>query len=68
MLTGKAPGEKIEQPSADQAEIARLTRQLDLTKRRLAKTEAALDIMGKAHARLDEISESADIEQRPPKR
>jgi len=39
-----------------------------LAKRRLAKTEVALDIMGKAHALLDEISESADTEQRPFKR
>jgi hypothetical protein len=39
-----------------------------LTKRRLAKTEAALDIMGKARALLDEISESADTDSRPFKR
>jgi hypothetical protein len=68
VLAGKAPGERIGRPSAQQAEIARLTRELDLTRRRLAKTEAALDIMGKAHALLDEISESADTEQRSAKR
>jgi transposase len=68
VLEGKAPGERIGRPSAEQAEIARLTRELELTRRRLAKTEVALDIMGKAHALLDEISESADTEQRPFKR
>jgi transposase-like protein len=49
-LEGKAPGERIGRPSPEQAEIARLTRELEPTKRRLAKTEVALDIMGKAHA------------------
>lgn len=68
VLEGKAPGEGIGRPSAEQAEIARLTRELELTRRRLAKTEVALDIMGKAHALLDEISESADTEPRPFKR
>jgi transposase-like protein len=68
VLEGKAPGERIGRPSAEQAEIARLTRELELTRRRLAKTEVALDIMGKAHALLDEISESADTEPRPFKR
>ena len=68
VLQGKAPGERIGRPSPEQAEIARLTRELELTRRRLAKTEVALDIMGKAHALLDEISESADTEQRPSKR
>ena len=64
VLEGKAPGEKVGRPSPEQAEIAKLTRELDLTRRRLAKTEAALDIMGKARALLDEISESADTEPR----
>lgn len=68
VLEGKAPGERVGRPSAEQAEIARLTRELELTRRRLAKTEVALDIMGKAHALLGEISESADTEQRPFKR
>ena len=47
LLAGKKPGEKIGRPSADQAEIARLTRELDSTRRRLAKTEAALDLWEK---------------------
>jgi transposase len=38
-----------------------------VTQHRLSKTEAALDIMGKAHALLAEISENA-LEPRSPKR
>jgi len=68
VLAGKKPGEKIGRPSAEQAEIARLTRELDLTRRRLAKTEAALDLVGKARALLEEFSEGADTENGPRKR
>jgi transposase len=68
VLAGKKPGEKIGRPSAEQAEIARLTRELGLTRRRLTKTEAALDLVGKAHALLEEFSERADTENGPRKR
>ena len=68
LLSGKKPGEKIGRPSADQAEIARLTRELDSTRRRLARTEAALDLVGKAHALLEEFSERADTDNRPGQR
>jgi transposase len=68
LLSGRKPGEKIGRPSADQAEIARLTRELDLTRRRLATTEAALDLVGKAHALLEEFSERADTEKKPRQR
>lgn len=64
VLAGKAPGEAIGRPSKDQAEIARLRRRLEVTERRLATTETALDIMGKAHALLESISESATDEPR----
>jgi transposase len=40
----------------EQAEIARLRRQLAVTQRRLGITEVALGIMGKAHELLEEIS------------
>jgi transposase len=53
----------VGRPTGDQAEIARLRRQLDLAERRLVRTEAALSIMGKAQALLEDISESVD---RPP--
>jgi len=68
VLAGKKPGEKIGRPSAEQAEVARLARELDLTRRRLAKTEAALDLVGKAHALLEEFSEGADTENGSRKR
>ena len=51
VLADKKPGEKVGRPSPEQAEIARLTRELELTRRRLAKTEVALDIMGKGAPR-----------------
>ena len=50
LLAGKKPGEKVGRPTADEAEIARLTRELAVARRRLATTEAALGIMGKVHA------------------
>ena len=54
------PGTRPGTTTAEQAEIARLRRELDRTTKRLATTEAALDIMGKAHALLESLSESAD--------
>jgi hypothetical protein len=67
VLAGKPAGERVGKPSAEQAEIARLRRDLDRAERRLATTETALVIMGKAHALLEQISESADTDQ-PRKR
>lgn len=68
VLAGKSAGARVGRPSAEQAEIARLRRQLDVAQRRLSRTEAALDIMGKAHALLEEISESAPEQPSPKKR
>lgn len=68
VLAGKQSGEKVARPSADQLEIARLTRELEAARRRLATTDAALGIMGKAHALLEQISESADIADQQRKR
>jgi len=64
LLEGKNPAAKVGRPNADQAEIARLRRQLAQAERRLATTETALDIMGKAHALLEQISESATDQPR----
>jgi transposase len=58
LLAGKAPGESVGRPSADQAEIARLTRELEVTHAKLSRTQMALEIMGKAHELLEEISRS----------
>jgi len=59
VLAGKQPGEKVGRLSAEQAEIARLRRQLDKAERRLVTTEAALQIMGKAHELLDVLTKSS---------
>jgi transposase len=58
MLRGKPAGSVVGRPTADQAEIARLRRELDVAQRRLARTETALVIMGKAQELLEDISES----------
>ncbi len=60
MLDGKEPGVPVGRPSGEQAEIARLRRRAEEAERKLATTEIALAIMGKAHALLESISESAD--------
>lgn len=67
-LAGKAPGEKVGKLSAEQAEIARLTRENARLTKRLDTTEAALDIMGKAHALLESLSERADSDEKRKKR
>lgn len=58
LLRGKPAGGVVGRPTADQAEIARLRRELDIAQRRLARTETALVIMGKAQELLEGISES----------
>ena len=68
VLAGKSAGAKVGRPTAEQSEIARLRRQLDVAQRRPSRTEAALDIMGKAHALLEDISESAPEQPAPKKR
>lgn len=68
MLAGKQPGTKLGRPSAQQAEIARLRRELAQAEAKLATTQTALDIMGKAHALLEQISKSAEPELKHRKR
>ena len=63
-----AGGTRIPKLTAEQAENARLKRQLEVTTRKLATTAAALEIMGKVHALLDELSERADNDAPPSKR
>lgn len=67
VLTGRKPGEQIGKLSAEQAEIARLTRENARLTKRLTTTEAALDIMGKAHALLESLSERADSDEKRTK-
>ena len=54
------PGRK----SAEQLENAKLRARAERAERELAKTQAALEIVGKAHALLELLSESADTEPR----
>ena len=68
VLAGKQPGEKVGRLTPEQAEIARLKRENARMSKRLATTEAALDIMGKAHALLETLSERADFDEQPKKR
>ena len=53
--------------SAEQIELEKLRRQNERLQADLKKTRMALDIMGKAHALLEELSESADNDN-PPRR
>jgi transposase len=50
--------------SSEQAEIERLRRANERLAADLARTKAALDVVGKAHALLELLSESADTEPR----
>ena len=68
VLDGKQAGQAVGRPSKEQAEIARLRRELDQAQQRLDRTETALEIMGKARALLDETSKSADTEPKRKKR
>jgi len=68
VLAGKKPGAKIGKLSAEQAEIARLTQENARLNKRLNTTETALDIMGKAHALLESLSERADFDEKHKKR
>ncbi|WP_250280278.1 hypothetical protein [Frankia sp. Cppng1_Ct_nod] len=54
--------EKKPVKSAEQIELEKLRRENERLKTRLATTETALDIMGKARALLQQVSESADTE------
>jgi len=58
LLQGKPAGESVGRASGEQAEIARLRRELQRTQARLARTETALQIMGKARELLEDISRS----------
>ncbi|TCJ33762.1 transposase [Parafrankia sp. BMG5.11] len=61
---GRVP-EKKPGKSAEQVELERLRRENERLKARLATTETALDIMGKARALLEQVSGSADTDQPP---
>lgn len=58
VLEGGKAGARIGKLTPEQAEIARLRRDLELANRRLARTEAALEIMGKARMLSQDLRES----------
>lgn len=59
LLDGKQPGEPVGRPTAEQAEIARLKRRLADAEQQLSRTEVALQIMGKAHELLEDLSKGS---------
>jgi transposase-like protein len=63
--SGTPPAAGRPRKSADQVELDRLRRQNEKLKSDLTKTRMALDIMGKAHALLEELSESAERDDPP---
>jgi transposase-like protein len=52
-------------PAADGAGLAKATRRAERAEAELAKTKMALEIMGKAHALLEMLAESADSDPKP---
>lgn len=63
-LGGLAPASRPGKKTAEQVENAKLKARAERAERELAKTKAALEIVGKAHALLEMLSESADTEPR----
>ncbi|MFJ8582629.1 hypothetical protein [Micromonospora sp. NPDC093277] len=66
--TRKSPVGENRRRSAEAAELERLRRRNERLEADLARTKAALEIMGKAHALLETLSESADDTPRPGRR
>lgn len=66
VLQGKKSGEVIGKLSAEQEQIARLRRQLEVSEGKLQRSEAALAVMGKLHEFLEVLSK--DPSEKPRKR
>ena len=66
---GVIPESRAGRPARDAAgaENERLRRENEKLAAELARTKAALEIVGKAHALLEMLSESADSEKKPKK-
>lgn len=63
-LAGLAASPRPVRRSAEQVENDRLRRENERLSRELSQTRAALQIVGKAHALLETLSESADTDKR----
>ena len=68
VLDGKKAGEAIGKLSREQAEIARLRRQLEVSESRLQRSEAALDVMGKLSAFFENAITESPEEPKPKKK
>lgn len=62
---GPATPVKRSRKSAEQVELEKLRRRNEKLESDLKKTRMALDIMGKAHALLEELSEGAESDEPP---
>jgi transposase-like protein len=60
-LEGLAKTGRRQRRSGEQAEVERLRRKVEALEAELARKDAALDLVGKAHALLETLSESAGI-------
>jgi transposase len=63
-LSGLAAQDRRPRRTAEQVELERVRRRNQRLEAELARTKAALEIVGKAHALLEQLSESADSEPR----
>jgi transposase len=63
-LAGLTPAQRAAKRTPERVEIDRLRSRAERAEAELAKTKAALEIVGKAHALLELLSESADTEPR----
>jgi hypothetical protein len=63
-LDGLAKNTSRTRKSGEQAELERLRRKVEALEAELARKDAALDLVGKAHALLETLSESAGT--KPP--
>jgi len=63
-LASLTPAARASRTTAEQRELAKALARAERAERELAKTRAALEIVGKAHALLEMLSESADTPTR----
>ncbi len=68
VLTGKQAGEAVGKLTAEQAEIARLRRQLEVSEGQLKKTKAALGIMEKLSAFFENTIEESQVDPKSKKK
>ena len=66
-LAGLAAQPRAGKRTPEQVELEQLRREKAKVEAELARTKAALDVVGEAHALLEMLSESADAETRSKK-